>query len=128
LKWWAKRHGFGEITHIVEVEVEQGTAVEVGAYAGKIATYTAKAHGYAERMNERGALRVRPVRSSRGWLPGGMRGVEAELGIRRKQRQPGDPPPRDGGPWAIIELDSRGEARWVRTVGDVSQLARAAAA
>lgn len=33
LKWWAKRHGFGEITHIVEVE--QGTALEVGAYAGE---------------------------------------------------------------------------------------------
>lgn len=122
LAYWAKRCGFGRINFICEVEV--GAAEKVGGYAGKMASYAAKASKRVELMKERGALRVRPVRSSKGWVPGGLRGIEEQLGIRPKKRSAGKPS-RDGGPWAIIELNSKGDAEWVRTIGATETLPHA---
>lgn len=33
-------------------------------------------------MARKGAKRVRPIRVSRGWLPGGLRALKVELGLR----------------------------------------------
>jgi hypothetical protein len=52
-------------------------------YSTKIA---AKANEVAEAMARKGAKRVRPIRASRGWLPGGLRAIEAELGLRAKAK------------------------------------------
>lgn len=122
LSKWAMQSGFGKIAHIVEVKQE--TAKQVGSYAGKMASYAAKANDPAVLMKQHGATRVRPVRSSAGWLTGGLRGVEEQLGIRPKARRAGEPP-RSGGPWALIELNADGEPRWRRTIGDTDQLPRA---
>ena len=119
LSYWARRCGFGEISFIREVE--QGTAAEIGGYAGKMASYAAKASKHVELMKDRGALRARPVRASKGWVPGGLRGIEEQLGIRPKKRT-GSEPLRDGGPWAIIELNSGGVPEWVRTIGATDSL------
>lgn len=114
LSIWAKRCGFGEIAHITLVS--QGDANEVGGYAGKLASYTAKAIRHGEEMHLRGAVRLRPVRSSRKWLADGLTGVERDLGIRSKGLS------TDRGPWAMIEIDSKGQPRWTRTVGSAAAL------
>jgi hypothetical protein len=123
---WAKRCGFGEITFISEVK--EGTAEEMGAYAGKMASYAAKASMHVELMKKRGAIRARPVRCSKGWLEqdGGLRRIEEQLGIRPKARGK-DEPPRPGGPWALIEVDSNGQPQWRRTIGDTDSLPRVTA-
>jgi hypothetical protein len=53
-------------------------------------------------MRSRAARRLRPLRTSRGWYPGGLRQVEADLGIR------GSGPSDDLGPWVLIRHDGAG--------------------
>ena len=126
LKLCVRRCGFGEVTHITLVRNNGGdSAAAMSAYAGKMASYAAKAGGVAEQLHARGAKRVRPVRSSHDWLENGLRGIEEELGIRKKQRGSDDPPPKDRGPWLMVEANQHGEARWSRTIGDKTVLPRA---
>jgi hypothetical protein len=117
--------GFGRVSYITLVRNNGDAAKAMAAYAGKMASYTAKASAVAESLRARGSTRVRPVRTSSAWLAGGLRGVEEEKGIRKKKRAPGDPEPEDRGPWAMIELDGSGRPRWRRTIGDPSVLPRA---
>lgn len=107
LSEWASRCGFGRVADIREVKTTDGVA----AYATKMAGYVSKA-GRTEELAQRSIQRVRPVRSSRQWLPGGLRGVEEELRLRR----PPSARPRN---WLLIEhcggagLDAR-DRRWTR--------------
>lgn len=144
----AQRSGFGPITHISEVR--QGSADQVSDYAAKMASYTAKMSRQVENFHARGAQRVKPVRSSRGWCEGGVREVEYELQMRRRpakdenleaarlevakleaaQLDDGqletarldlaklEATKKKSGPWALIERDPDGTARWMRTVGN----------
>ena len=125
LRRMAAAAGFGSVTYIKLVRNKGDAAEAMARYAGKMASYTAKATAVAESLRARGSNRVRPVRTSRQWLAGGLRGIEEEKGIRKKKRQPGDPEPKDRGPWAMIELDGGGRPRWRRTIGDPSVAPRA---
>lgn len=75
---WAKDAGWGAHAHIAEVK----SVLDVATYSLKAASYATKAMSSAEAMRKKGATRVRPIRTSTGWLPGGLRAIEEELRIR----------------------------------------------
>ena len=97
---WARRSGFGSVVDIRSVNV--GSADEVAAYASKLAGYSSKAGKDVAAMRSRANQRLRPLRTSRGWYPGGLRQVEADLGIR------GSGENDDRGPWVLIRHDGAG--------------------
>lgn len=77
LRRWAEQAGWG--SHVdIRIVRDKGAA----GYSSKLAAYAAKANEVAEAMARKGAKRVRPIRVSRGWLPGGLRALEVELGLR----------------------------------------------
>jgi hypothetical protein len=99
LAQWARRCGFGSVVDIRAVDV--ASAPEVSAYSTKLAGYSAKAGAEVAEMKNRGGRQRRPLRTSRGWYPGGLRQVEFDLGIRSDGR-------RDDGPWVLIGHDGAG--------------------
>ena len=84
-------------------EIAAGNADQLAAYAAKLAWYGAKAAVGIAEMKGRTAERLRPIRPSRGWYPGGIRQVEADLGIRRRGKSD------DPGPWVLIRHDGAGQ-------------------
>jgi hypothetical protein len=82
--------------------VNAGSTDEVAAYASKLAGYSSKAGKDVAEMRSRASRRLRPLRTSRGWYPGGLRRVESDLGIRGNSE--GD----DRGPWVLIRHDGAG--------------------
>jgi hypothetical protein len=124
LRQMAVGAGFGRVSYIKLVRNDGDSAQAMAAYAGKMASYTAKASQVADDLRRRGAQRVRPVRTSTQWLAGGLRKVEEDKGIRKKKRGPNDPPPRDRGPWVMIQMNQSGVAEWTRTIGDKTVLPR----
>lgn len=100
LSAWARKCGFGRVTDIREVAT--GDAQEVARYAAKLAWYGAKAGEAAAKLKRRSRTRLRPLRTSRGWYPGGLRRVEEELGIRTSGGS------SDPGPWVLIQRDPSG--------------------
>jgi hypothetical protein len=100
LSAWAKRCGFGKVAYIQDVQL--GDAAEVAAYASKLAGYGSKAGQEVAKLKKRAGLRLRPLRTSRGWCPGGLRKVEEDLGIRNSSKR------TDAGPWVLIRHDSHG--------------------
>jgi hypothetical protein len=97
---WARRCGFGSVVDIRSVNAS--SAEEVARYSSKLAGYSAKAGQEVAQMRSRAARRLRPLRTSRGWYPGGLRQVEADLGIR------GNSPSDDVGPWVLLRHDGAG--------------------
>lgn len=100
LSAWARQCGFGRVVDVREVAA--GNAEEIAAYAAKLAWYGAKAAEAVAKMKGRTVKRLRPIRPSRGWYPGGMRQVEADLGLRRRAKSD------DPGPWVLIRHDGTG--------------------
>jgi hypothetical protein len=100
--------GFGRIADIRAVKgTEDGTD---GAHLVKtLAGYATKAN--AARLAARGARRLRPVRTSRGWFPGGMAEAERRVG-RAMADEMGLP--QDPGPWVFVFKAVDGSLR-VRT-------------
>jgi hypothetical protein len=97
---WARRCGFGGVVDIRAINAS--SAEEVAAYAAKLARYTIKAAEQVAKMRSLANRRLRPLRTSRGWYPGGLRKVEADLGIR------GSGVGDDAGPWVLIRHDGTG--------------------
>lgn len=102
LSAWARRSGFGRVAYIQDVQL--GDAAEVAAYAAKLAGYGSKAGQEVAKLKKRTRLRLRPLRTSRGWSPGGLRKVEEDLGMRSSSKG------TDPGPWALIRHDRHGNA------------------
>lgn len=100
LSAWAKHAGFGRVVDIREVP--SGDAAAAASYAAKLAAYVASQSKALAKLKYLSRARVRPVRKSHGWYPGGLRKVEEDLGIR-KAGGTGDP-----GPWALITHDGKG--------------------
>lgn len=100
LSAWARRCGFGKVAYIQDVQL--GDAAEVAAYASKLAGYGSKAGQEVARLKKRAHRRLRPLRTSRGWYPGGLRKVEEDLGIRSSSKA------TDPGPWVLIRHDGHG--------------------
>lgn len=96
LSAWASAAGFGRIADIRAVKQED--AAKVVSYASKMASYAAKGGTQGDDLKQRGAKRSRPIRSSRGWYPGGLRAAEVATGLRRGEGT-------DGGPWVMLTLD-----------------------
>jgi hypothetical protein len=90
---WA---GFGRIADIRAITgTGDGSA---GDYPVKtLASYATKAN--AAKLASRGARRLRPVRTSRGWFPGGMAEAEREVGGRMAAELSLSPDP---GPWLFV--------------------------
>ena len=88
--------GFGRVADIRAVTgTGDGSA---GAYLVKtLAGYATKAN--AARLATRGARRLRPVRTSRAWYPGGMAEAEREVGRRMAAELSLAPDP---GPWLFV--------------------------
>jgi hypothetical protein len=102
LSAWAKQAGFGRVVHVREVP--SGDAAAAAVYAAKLAAYLSdqgKARAELKRLSR---ARVRPVRKSHSWYPGGLRKVEEELGIRTAGGS------KDPGPWVLITHDGKGRA------------------
>lgn len=93
---WSSVAGFGRVADIRAVKQEEAT--KVVSYASKMASYAAKGGIQGDALKQRGAKRARPIRSSRGWYPGGLRAAEAATGLRRGEGT-------DGGPWVMLTLD-----------------------
>jgi hypothetical protein len=93
----AERAGFGPIADIRAV---RGTGERsAGAYLVKaLAGYATKAN--VEALARKGAKRIRPVRVSRGWFPGGL--TEAHRLLSRELTGGGGSEP-DPGPWLWVE-------------------------
>jgi hypothetical protein len=100
LSAWARRSGFGKVAYIQDVQL--GDAAEVAAYAAKLAGYGSKAGQEVAKLKKRTRLRLRPLRTSRGWYPGGLRKVEEDLGMRSSSDG------TDPGPWVLIRHDGQG--------------------
>ncbi len=93
----AEGAGFGSIADIRAV---RGTGSRsAGAYLVKaLAGYATKAN--VEALTRKGAKRIRPVRVSRGWFPGGL--TEAHRLLSRELTGGGGLEP-DPGPWLWVE-------------------------
>lgn len=102
LSMWAQQCGFGPVVHIREVP--GGNAKAAAAYASKLASYGAKQGQEVAKLKRLARVRVRPVRKSHAWYPGGLRKVEEELGIRKAGGS------KDPGPWVLITHDGNGQA------------------
>lgn len=108
LSSWASTAGFGRIADIRAVKEEE--AAKVVSYASKMASYAAKGGKQADRLKQLGAERSRPIRSSRGWYPGGLRAAEVATGLRREGGA-------DGGPWVMLTLDEQARLKRAVRVG-----------
>ncbi len=97
---WARRCGFGKVAHIREVP--GGDAQSASAYATKLAWYGAKQGEAVAKLKLLSRTRLRPVRKSHGWYPGGLRRAEEELGVRKEGGS------KDPGPWVLITHDGAG--------------------
>lgn len=102
LSAWAKLAGFGRVVDIREVP--SGDAAAAAAYAAKLAAYVSNQGKAVAKLKRLSRIRVRPVRKSHGWYPGGLRKVEEELGIRKAGGR------KDPGPWVLITHDGKGRA------------------
>lgn len=102
LSAWARRCGFGAV-----VDIRLVNAADAAKVAHYMANYAAKAGKDVALLKGRAARRVRPLRTSRAWYPGGLRQVEADLGIRKAN-------PRDLGPWVLIKHDGAGHVTTAR--------------
>jgi hypothetical protein len=102
LSTWAKQAGFGRVVDIREVP--SGDAAAAAAYAAKLAYYGAKQGQAVAKLKRLSRVRIRPIRKSHGWYPGGLRKVEEELGIRKAGGS------KDPGPWVLITHDGKGRA------------------
>ncbi len=98
---WAKQCGFGKVAHIREIP--SGDAEAAAAYAVKLAWYGAKQGAAVAKLRLMSRARLRPVRKSHGWYPGGLRRVEEELGVRKAEGS------KDPGPWVLITHDRAGQ-------------------
>jgi len=97
---WA---GFGRVADIRVIK-DDG-AVHVSDYLVKsLAHYATKAN--VSRLAAKGARRLRPVRTSRAWFPGGMAEAEREVG-RRLAEEFGKS--SDLGPWVFVVKDGNGD-------------------
>ena len=96
----SRRCGFGKVAYIQDVQLSD--AAEVAAYAAKLAGYGSKAGQEVAKLKKRTRLRLRPLRTSRGWYPGGLRKVEEDLGMRSSSDG------TDPGPWVLIRHDGQG--------------------
>jgi hypothetical protein len=104
---WARRCGFGQIAHITEVK--RGSELALASYASKMAGYVSKTGQVSDEFLSRGAERVRPVRTSQNWYPGGLRRAEIEAGLRKPVRdQSGGP-----SPWIVLKRTAMGNVEWV---------------
>ena len=103
----AAASGFGPVTDIRLVAPDSELVWELGHYLGKttvgiheeaaeIGTYVAKA-ARMEALRERAGARVRPLRVSRQWYPGGLTKAEEELRALISER--------DEGPWRMVWRD-----------------------
>ena len=98
----AAEAGFGEVVDIREVK-DDGP----GSYLVKaLASYATKAN--AARLASHGGKRIRPVRSSRAWYPGGMAEAEKEVGRRIAE---GMGTQQDAGPWLFVVRSPDGSVR-----------------
>jgi hypothetical protein len=105
LSRWAKQCGFGPVAYIRQVA--KGSDEALAGYAAKMAGYVSKSgQDIAAKHYERGAFRIRPVRTSRNWYSGGIRRAEVETGLRKEGKG------RDRGPWVVLEQTPDG-VRWV---------------
>lgn len=79
LSRWAERVGFGRVTDIRAVGFDlAGDDLRSASYIAKeMAGYVSKSKGAT--AGKLVAQRRRPLRTSRGWYPGGMKRAEAEL-------------------------------------------------
>lgn len=81
LSSWAERAGFGRVVDIRLVDFDpanQSGSIRAASYVAKeLAGYVSKAKG--EAVGKLVAKRRRPLRTSRGWYPGGMKRAEKEL-------------------------------------------------
>lgn len=116
------RGRFGKVAWIERVEPGQGGEVnlagyftkELAAVGGELAGYVTKAR--AEQLRVMGAKgqRVRPIRRSNGWYPGGMAAARAALIDRW---HPGAER-RDVDAWILYRLErDTGEMRYVKALG-----------
>lgn len=107
----AEACGFGEVADIRAVSNVPELVWQLGNYlnktalpihedAAEIGTYVAKANR-REALRARAETRLRPLRASRGWYPGGLTQAEAEL---RALISKGDP-----GPWRMVWHDPDSE-------------------
>jgi len=95
---WAERVGFGRVTDIRAVGFDlAGDDERSAAYIAKeMAGYVSKSKGAS--AGKLVAQRRRPLRTSQGWYPGGMKRAEAEL-----LAEVGDEDKKDKGPfWFVL--------------------------
>lgn len=103
----AAASGFGAVTDIRLVKDSPELVWELGNYlnktsvgihedAAEVGTYVAKANRQ-EALRDRADKRLRPLRASRGWYPGGLTAAQAEL-----RKLIADP---DEGPWRMVWRD-----------------------
>jgi hypothetical protein len=104
LSAWARRCGFGAV-----VDIRLVNPSDAGKVAHYLASYAVKAGKDVALMKGRARKRLRPLRTSRGWYPGGLRQVEADLGIRGKGGT-------DPGPWVLLTHDAKGVLTAVKTL------------
>ena len=81
LSAWAETAGFGRVADIRQVDFDaanqEGSKRAASYVAKELAGYVSKAKG--DGVGKLVAKRRRPLRTSRGWYPGGMKRAEAEL-------------------------------------------------
>lgn len=78
LSGWAEKAGFGRVADIRQVDFQASGSKAAAEYVAKeLAGYVSKAKG--EAVGKLVAKRRRPLRTSRGWYPGGMKRAEKEL-------------------------------------------------
>ncbi len=101
---WAAAAGFGRVADVRAVR-GVGERSAGGYLVKQLASYATKAK--VEALAAKGAKRLRPVRCSRGWFPGGMAAAERDLvaAARAERGESFDP-----GPWWLIQM-SREEFR-----------------
>jgi len=103
LSQWAEKAGFGRVTDIRAVRDERS-----------VATYGTKMAHYVGKQSTRGftglgvVRRIRPVRCSRSWYPGGFTAAERHLQAMMRERLDLEPVP---GPWVMAVRGGDGELR-----------------
>lgn len=104
LRPMARELGWGQMVDAKTIEGEKG-AEEVGKYGAKnVADYATKEA--AKRFKQIGARRIRPVRLSRGYYPGGLAAAMEKV---REGLRPAEESGRDHGPFERVrELRSCG--------------------
>jgi len=106
----AERHGFGPVADIREVDMDPNADPDDPTSAAYI---TKELAGYVSKQKQEDALgkltrkRRRPMRTSRGWYPGGMARAKEELAALWLEDEEGDDK-RDRGPWWFVIGDPSG--------------------